>query len=132
MIAICPKCGKSYTIAWNDNPDNYACECGGKLYDSNDPNLVEAVRAEVHQAEARNQPQSASLAACPDCNGQVSKRAITCPHCGAPLNDAGITVKKLNISTYNAINLVLTFMLAAFIVGCIPFALIFLIYLAAK
>lgn len=136
MIAICPKCGKSYPIAWNDNPDNYACECGGKLYDSNDPNLAEAVRAAKqaadHQAEARNRPQSASLASCPDCSGQVSKRAITCPHCGAPLQDTGITVSCLKISTYNAISLLLTFGLAALIIGSIPFLLLFLIYLTSK
>ncbi len=24
---------------------------------------------------------------CPDCDGQVSKAASTCPHCGRPMND---------------------------------------------
>ena len=32
MIVSCPKCKKSYPISDGDNPDNYACECGGKLY----------------------------------------------------------------------------------------------------
>ena len=137
MIAICAKCKRTYPIADGDTPDKYACECGGKLYDSLDPAFDEAIKAAAkqaadHQAEARNRPQSASLASCPDCSGQVSKRAITCPHCGAPLQDTGITVSGLKISTYNAISLVLTFLLASLIVCCIPFVLIFLIYLAAK
>lgn len=28
---------------------------------------------------------SANLTDCPDCGGQVSLRAATCPHCGAPV-----------------------------------------------
>ena len=28
---------------------------------------------------------SGNLTPCPDCNGPVSVRAHTCPHCGAPL-----------------------------------------------
>lgn len=26
-----------------------------------------------------------SLISCPDCGGQISRRAQTCPHCGRPL-----------------------------------------------
>ena len=33
------------------------------------------------------------LVACPDCEGTVSKRAVTCPHCGAPLI-AELTVQR--------------------------------------
>ena len=29
-----------------------------------------------------------SLISCPDCGGQISRRAQTCPHCGRPLQAA--------------------------------------------
>lgn len=39
-----------------------------------------------------------ALTVCPECDGQVSDQAITCPHCGAPLKkgptDGGEPVKK--------------------------------------
>ena len=131
MIAICPKCKRTYPIAGNDSPDRYGCECGGKLYASTDPAFDEAIRAAARSAQ--QQPQTTGkLMPCPDCSGQVSKRAVTCPHCGMPLKQDGITVSSLKISTYNAISLLLTFGLAALIIGCIPFVLIFLIYLTSK
>jgi hypothetical protein len=34
--------------------------------------------------------RNANLAACPDCEGKVSKRAATCPHCGSPLTKVKI------------------------------------------
>ena len=46
--------------------------------------------------------RNANLAACPDCAGMVSKRAATCPHCGAPLekmepvDDAGMAAPELD------------------------------------
>ena len=86
MIAICPKCKRTYPIADGDTPGKYACECGGKLYDSLDPAFDEAIRAAAQSAQQAQ--TTGKLMPCPDCSGKVSKRAAICPHCGAPLQNA--------------------------------------------
>jgi hypothetical protein len=51
------------------------------------PAVVAAVALFVVSRSKRNQPyhDPGNLVPCPDCQGGVSMRAQTCPHCGAPL-----------------------------------------------
>jgi len=58
MSIQCPKCAASITV-----PDK---SHGGSVPVS--PN-----------------PQSTNLQDCPDCGRQISRRAVSCPHCGAPI-----------------------------------------------
>jgi predicted nucleic acid-binding Zn-ribbon protein len=41
-------------------------------------------------------PPNANLTACKDCGGQVSKRAETCPHCGAPVASKNAAPETVN------------------------------------
>ena len=50
--------------------------------------------------DTNNNEDNSSLVVCPDCNKQVSKRAASCPHCGAPLkafnvDDAKVKAKAM-------------------------------------
>ena len=45
MTVSCQICKKSYPISDGDNPDNYACECGGKLYFDTDKTLALAAES---------------------------------------------------------------------------------------
>ena len=51
MTVSCPKCKKSYPISDGDNPDNYACECGGKLYLDPDKYPNEIIENEIIEYE---------------------------------------------------------------------------------
>ena len=42
-------------------------------------------------ASPAQEPQNPNLIDCADCGTQVSKRATTCPNCGAPIGDAGVS-----------------------------------------
>jgi hypothetical protein len=66
--------------------------------------LVCLLLAGVVGCEAENTPKTSSVAAkstiklttCPDCEGEVSKRAATCPHCGAPLKLTNSTTRAVD------------------------------------
>ena len=128
-IAVeCHTCGSRYNLPAEASGRSYRCRCGLTLPIPLQPQLPPQIKR------------------CPDCGGIVSLHAESCPHCGGPQwyksspsnsestpgGPQEVTVTKLNISTYNAISLLLTFGLAALIIGCIPFVLIFLIYLTSK
>jgi hypothetical protein len=37
------------------------------------------------RAKEKHSPPPPPLIDCPDCGGKVSRRALTCPHCGRPM-----------------------------------------------
>jgi hypothetical protein len=44
------------------------------------------------------QPAPGTLVACPDCGREISRRATTCPHCGAPRDGAPSSVPLPNLA----------------------------------
>jgi uncharacterized RDD family membrane protein YckC len=47
-------------------------------------------------------PDNGRLASCEDCGGSVSRRASTCPHCGAPAGTNIVTTDGLSLENANA------------------------------
>ena len=63
MNITCPHCGQQYEISHEYIGKDVKCEVCGNYYIVENPNL----------------------APCPDCFSMISKRAVVCPHCGAPI-----------------------------------------------
>lgn len=70
MKISCPHCSQKYDIAQEDVGADFECvKCN-------------------HTFQLVAEPQSQNLMKCPDCNREISRRAESCPHCGAPLKTA--------------------------------------------
>ena len=41
----------------------------------------------AEEIQREQELKTSNLITCPDCNGSVSKRASTCPHCGCPIGE---------------------------------------------
>ena len=64
MKAECPLCQAELEIDTECIGQKINCPSCNKDFEVKNPNLMP----------------------CPDCFGMISKRAVTCPHCGAPIN----------------------------------------------
>jgi uncharacterized protein YbaR (Trm112 family) len=85
--------GKGATVDITFNCD--ACQQSIAIDEAGAGSIVECpiCRAKVLVPLPSEQPAAtpSSLTQCPDCSREVSKRAATCPHCGAPLAAAAST-----------------------------------------
>lgn len=68
MRIQCPKCSSQYEVEAEYVGRNLKCPDCGHEFEVHNPNLIP----------------------CPDCFMQISKRANTCPHCGAVLNASAV------------------------------------------
>lgn len=74
VTCACKHCGEYIEFDQDYNGLEIDCpHCGSKTSLSDAPAFTPLVS------------QPSALTSCPDCSHQVSRRAVTCPHCGAPL-----------------------------------------------
>jgi DNA-directed RNA polymerase subunit M/transcription elongation factor TFIIS len=97
---LCPHCGKDVFAT-----GSVCVHCGQSIHKqerSKDHHSIPVAAQDF--AKLRDQlgitsTPPAKLVRCPDCGREVSRRAATCPHCGAPLDvathtiDAGETIR---------------------------------------
>jgi uncharacterized paraquat-inducible protein A len=75
--------GKSCSIVVEAPTDTAAVKIAGKSLLVESVELVQPKKAIGHDVASNPRP---NLRSCPDCQGQVSQQAETCPHCGKRLH----------------------------------------------
>jgi TM2 domain-containing membrane protein YozV/DNA-directed RNA polymerase subunit RPC12/RpoP len=77
LTCACKHCGGNIEFDQDYNGLEMDCpHCGGKTLFSDSPF--------AQPPRITNSPAS-SLMACPDCAREISRRAVSCPHCGSPI-----------------------------------------------
>lgn len=121
---ICPKCAYERT-ATDAAPPTECPNCGviyakvshivakPRVIRPATPPVPETPPAATHTAEAqpskpKNPPPASALATCDTCDGKVSPRAKTCPHCGDPIHaepdaPARVTLTDIEIPFWTAV-----------------------------
>ena len=69
------------------NPRGESEPVAQKPSDESEPVAQKPSGENNQEASPRRGQSKDHLTICPDCEGRVSKRAATCPHCGAPLTE---------------------------------------------
>lgn len=78
----CPKCRTEYS------PGDIECKKCGIIFEKYyQRQLQQTPPPPVKTGNKNSDKQEGSLTTCPACKREVSKRAITCPHCGDPISD---------------------------------------------
>lgn len=108
MTRTCPKC--HYVRRPGDTAPDYECPSCGIVYAKFVPRPDPPPRPvpppepppepppSPHPYYLDSEPPSPSgLMACDDCGGKISKRAVTCPHCGAPMGVPGVTLGEVAV-----------------------------------
>lgn len=139
MSVTCPKCG--YVRQPGDRAPDYECPRCGVVYAKvrpppppaprPDPAPPETVAPPPAQPQVRPAIFQGKLKACPDCGGDISTEAATCPHCGCPvllpleLPPAPVVVVDFQMTFGSMVNFMLKWALAsipAFIILVLFFA----------
>lgn len=144
MSVTCPKCG--YVRQPHDTAPDYECPKCGIVYAKFKP-PSKPVEPEVTApapdlppvTERAEQPvpdpiesiPHRTLRECPDCAGIVSREAITCPHCGCPLQYPNEQIPlSVSVVDFNmAFGSMVTFMLR-WALASIPAFLILVLFFA--
>lgn len=75
----CQSCGQRIEFATEQAGEQVNC-----------PGCSQPVKLTIPRSSAVERPASKFLTVCQDCHGQISQRALMCPHCGST---AGIRFK---------------------------------------
>lgn len=70
----------------------------------------------IGHPEKPNERASSNLVLCEDCNGKVSRKAVTCPHCGRPFGRAAsptVTLSDVDIGFFSLVGLMVKVAVAA-------------------
>lgn len=86
----CPRCGAAYG---NRRSSSVLSE------EESDQAQARARFAQgaAHLAAAARPMQQPALVACSDCDGQVSRMAVVCPHCGRPFGNGRQPIEVMNV-----------------------------------
>jgi len=67
VVVKCRECGKEYALSDNENPSNFACECGGTL----SPKIKRVPKEAIKETKY-----------CSNCASEIDVKAEICPNCG--------------------------------------------------
>ncbi len=97
----CPECG-----AANSSLATHCSACNAHLHGANTSAMASNHSPGPAEGLRPTEPQKGNLSECPDCGSQVSRKAASCPHCGAPRETAqgiGSTPVRQSQSTQPAV-----------------------------
>lgn len=89
----CPRCGETYR-----NPSRPSGVLSDEEFEQAQLRARARLEQEAARLEAASRPvQRNALVACVDCDGQVSRLAVVCPHCGRPFGNGRHPIDVMNI-----------------------------------
>jgi uncharacterized membrane protein YvbJ len=89
----CPKCGHAYS-----GRSGVPRVLSDEEFEQAQSRARARLDQEAARLEAASRPERRSaLVACGDCDGQVSRLAVSCPHCGCPFGNGRLPIDVMNI-----------------------------------